>query len=429
MPYSIGKLFRNIVGKSGRKIRNALTDSIVSGIQNPQGAGLYTGMGLYSGQGRYSRKKGRPIRRYKSRRPYTSRKRRWGNSLIARSGGKANATVTSVANETGDVIITHKEYLGDVYGPTEAFNVLSFQLNPGIESSFPWLSQIAANYEEYQFNQLVFSYRSTVTDIGNSTTGQCGTAIMATNYNPDEKPFYDKGQMLEYSHAMSCKTTESMDHGVECDPRKKNLTRLFVRSGPPSGTSENLKDYDTGKFQLAIANSPSAYANQSLGELWVYYSVLLSKPKLYTGRGNAVSRFQLVSQCNSTASANWPTCPMMLRSPYALLNQKNNLRMLVTTNNTNLVTITWPANAGGAYRIRYIMTPRGSNVSGASMFPPPFRTPDDPAAGAGSGNIKVIKDLISADGQPTWTWYSTEVGTSKYTRNIDFNLGIHVIKL
>lgn len=443
--YSLGKLWRTVIGKkTGRALQTAIGNKLLDSFSGPsssysagsndnfataniEGKGMYTGMGMYTGAGRYKRRRITRRRRYSgrkrvsranrgySRRRYSVRKGRYSNNLI-RGGMNTNPRARTVNNETGDVIVVHKEYLGDIYGPSNAFNVQSFQLNPGLEATFPWLAQVAQNYEEYAFDQLVFSYRSTVTDIGNSTTGQCGTCIMATNYDPDAKPFYDKGQMLEYVHAMSSKTTESMDHGVECDPKKKNLHRLFVRSGPPDRGSMDLKDYDTGKFQLAIANSPSAYANQSLGELWVYYKVRLSKPKIYTGRGNAISRFVAVSGYD-TAVGNQPNGEQMMLNDYIYPSQQNNLAMRLTSNNAGQLTLTWPANAGGAYKVQIVITPMAP--TDYVLTAPVFKGPDGSGATAGgSGNIKAIKDLISQDGQPTSVWASAQVGAANPTQDV-----------
>jgi hypothetical protein len=39
-------------------------------------------------------------------------------------------------------------------GVIEDFQNQSILLNPGLEASFPWLSQVAQNFEEYEFVQL-----------------------------------------------------------------------------------------------------------------------------------------------------------------------------------------------------------------------------------------------------------------------------------
>ena len=199
--------------------------------------------------------------------------------------------IRTLPNETGACVIEHQEYLGDVYGPgvaggaAVAFQNTAYSLNPGLQTTFTFLSQIAANYEEYEFHKIIFKYRSTTTDIGNSTNGQCGTVIMCTNYNAASAKFTDKQSMLEYGHATDCKVTENLVHGVECDPAKSAMSpSLFVRSNPVV-SGQDLKTYDKGLFQIAIANCPAAYNGFSLGELWVEYKVVLRKPRLFVARG------------------------------------------------------------------------------------------------------------------------------------------------
>lgn len=176
--YSLGKLSRTAAGKN---IGRALIK---------RAANMISGRGMYTGRGSYV-----------------------GNSLM---GSTPPQVITSAIDETGAVTVSKLEFLSEIYGPPsgDAFNVQKFELNPGLENTFPWLSQVAQNYEEYEFVQLVFSYRSTVTDIGSSTTGQCGTVIMATVYDPSSAVFTDKTAMMGYDGSMSSKTTENMVHGV-----------------------------------------------------------------------------------------------------------------------------------------------------------------------------------------------------------------------
>lgn len=229
------------------------------------------------------------------------------NNLIAGGNGSVPG-VSGSSDETGAITISHTEYIADIFGPgvpsgpAVSFHNESYAINPGMEKTFPWLSQIAQNYEEYEFKQLIFSYNSTITDIGSSTNGQCGTLTMATDYNAAHKPFSDKQEMLSYAHSYSSKTTESMDHGVECDPSKNALSKtLYVRT--QGVVDEDLKTYDHGLFQIAISNIPPSLQGQSIGELRVSYTVVLRKPKLYSARGLGIQRdFYVTSAQSSTAA-------------------------------------------------------------------------------------------------------------------------------
>ena len=189
------------------------------------------------------------------------------------------------------VIISHREYIGDVYAPParETFQNTAYSVNPGLERTFPWLSQVAQNYDEYTIHQLMFSYRSTVSDFA-ASTGQIGQVIMATIYNASSDPFSDKAAMMQYDSSMSTKTSESMIHGVECDPKKlSGPMGRFVRSNPVL-VGQDINQYDHGLFNIAVTETPTGYENQAMGELWVSYTVELRKPKFFTNRGLGISR-------------------------------------------------------------------------------------------------------------------------------------------
>lgn len=194
---------------------------------------------------------------------------------------------TSRKDETGALTITNREYVGDIYANAVgvSFSNTAYYLNPGLQSVFPWLSQIASNYEEYDFKQLMFSYRSVTSDIGASVSGQIGTIAMATQHNPTQAKFTDKNVMLQYDGAMSTRTTDNLVHGIECAKSKNaGSARKFVRLFTLSA-AEDLKDYDHGILNVAVANTPQGMANYLIGELWVSYTVTLRKPKYATSIG------------------------------------------------------------------------------------------------------------------------------------------------
>lgn len=240
----------------------------------------YYGRGLYSGRGGYlgtalgaAAKWG--CKKYLGRGTYTS------NSLV--NSGSQRPSMSAVGGgDNQSMIITHKEYLQDVYGPVDStFTNESVAINPGLAQNFPWLAQIAANYEEYEFIQVVYEFHSTIT-ASQSTTGATGTLIMATQYNPDAVNFASKEVMMQYHGASSGRVTDEQVHGVECDPSKNAGPAIrFVRSNVPAD-SQSLKDFDLGKFQFALVNLPAVFANQQVGEMWVHYKVKLSKPRLFS---------------------------------------------------------------------------------------------------------------------------------------------------
>jgi hypothetical protein len=177
-------------------------------------------------------------------------------------------------------IVCHREYLGDIIG-TASFNNTVYPLNPGLVQTFPWLSTVAQNYQEYRFHGLIFEFRPMITDF--VTGGAPGTVIMATNYNADTPRYTSKQEMENSEFAVSVKPTQDLIHGVECARPQTVQPISYVRTGlPPSG--QDFKNYDLGTFQFATQSNPV----QNLGELWVSYCVEFLKPVLSTDTGGNI---------------------------------------------------------------------------------------------------------------------------------------------
>ena len=258
-----------------------------------KGRGMYTGMGMYTGQGAYK------YPTYKGRGRYTPA----ANAIVsygASSSSKSDPNIVPMFNAVNKdtVMMSRREYVAEIYGPPlipgtnvcESFALQSFSINPGLEKSFRWLSQIAQNFDEYEMVQCIYTFKSTTTESGNQSNGQVGTVIMATNYNAASPVFREKNTMMQYAGSVSSRLTETCIHGVECDPKLLSGARgEYIRTNPVI-TNQDIKTYDHGLFQIAIANCVGNLANQSLGELWVSYTVKLRKPKFFTALGLGITK-------------------------------------------------------------------------------------------------------------------------------------------
>jgi len=180
-------------------------------------------------------------------------------------------------DETNSITITHTEYIADITPTLGGFqNQFFLAVNPGLSGTFPWLSNIAQFYEEYEFRQLAFTFKSMVTE-GNANAA--GTIVMCTQYNPTNPAFTSKQTMENYDYANSGKVTCDVHHGIECDPTKHGGSAIeYVRTGAIP-TNQDLKTYDLATFQLAT-NGAYTTSALTLGELWVSYSVVLRKTKI-----------------------------------------------------------------------------------------------------------------------------------------------------
>lgn len=177
-------------------------------------------------------------------------------------------------DEVSEILLTHREFLGDLIPSSTGFETLgSFSVNPGLAESFPWLSQIAQYYEEYEFVQLLYEVKSLITD-GN--TEAKGSVHIVSFDNPTSALYTNKSQLLGHDGAISAKVTDDVLHGVECDPAKRTGGAAeYIRTGD-IGT-QDLKTYDQAKIQISCSGCEIGLP---LGELFVHYTVKLRKAKL-----------------------------------------------------------------------------------------------------------------------------------------------------
>lgn len=230
-------------------------------------------------------------------------------------------------------IVCHREYLGDIVG-TSAFTNRSYPLNPGDSKTFPWLSTIAQNYQQYKIHGLIFEFRPLITDF--VTSGAPGVVVMATNYNANDDAYDTKQEMENSEFAVSVKPTGALMHGVECAKGETVLSQLYVRSGaaPPN---QDLRLYDIGTFQFASQNNPV----QTLGELWVSYCVEFFKPRLPDDVGGNILSAR-VSRTGVTSTDNLGTTTTSSSGDLTLTFLSNNsFRFKVNPGNKYVVMLAW----------------------------------------------------------------------------------------
>ena len=361
--YNFGKAMSKFgAGKFGQQLQEAFTNKV-------------TGQGMYTGAGDYTE----------------------SNNLI--SSKSSQSIIPDFSGDVAEAVVrvSRKEYVSEIYAPAPdpdtgiiaPFVLQSYQINPGLEKTFPWLSQIAQNYDEYEIQQLIFTFRSTTTESNNSVNGQVGTVIMATNYNAAAPVFQDKVTMMEYDSSMSGRVTESLLHGVECDPDLlSGSDGKYIRSNPIVA-NQDLKTYDHGKFQIALANIPDGLANYSLGELWVSYTVVLRKPKFFVALGLGISKDIFVSY-GALTTTNWMGQASTPGAEAYLRGQQNNIGCRLVNSALSIVdapyTITFPANYAGHVRVMTVQ-----------MFSTPPTTYTATAAiDYAGGNVTLVSDLYGS---------------------------------
>jgi len=171
------------------------------------------------------------------------------------------------------ITYTHTEYLGDITSSTD-FELTQLHVNPGLPETFPWLSQIAANFQKWQLLGGVFYIRSTSSGaLAGTSNLALGTVLGGAQYEPNAPPPASKPEMMQLAGSLSGKPSDDHIYPLECDPGKNLFGTRLIRHG---GVSDDIAKYDLCTFNLATEGAPGEY---NLGELWWSYRVKLMAPK------------------------------------------------------------------------------------------------------------------------------------------------------
>jgi len=238
-------------------------------------------------------------------------------------------------------VICHREFVGDVIGSTN-FKVTDFPINPGNHKLFPWLSNLAENFEQYKLHGCILEFRSTSTDYSNNAA--LGSVIMATQYDPYNTSFKSKQEMENYEFAVSCKPSQSMLHGIECATKLTPLSEMFIQSYIPSGSDQRFANL--GTFSIATSGMSSAYV---AGELWISYCVELIKPHIPTTFGGDVHSIKLkLMNASTTLPFGQPQLPSNTNITSSML------KSVFKLDPSTMVPITGPGDGTGEITLSMI---------------------------------------------------------------------------
>jgi len=235
---------------------------------------------------------------------------RQGNKNYMASDGMNRSRVVTNNSVIEDTFQVRREKIANVNG-TSAFTIAqSLYVNPGNSVLFPIFSQIAATYEEYRVNKLVFTFE-TDAYTAVSSTASAGKIILATNFDPDDATFSGDTQMENYCGSVKGPPyAPIIEHDLMAAGRSRRrgakgdfaLNNYFVYSSgnalaPVTGAG---KFYDVGQFQVATSNNA---VTTEIGELYVTYSFTMIRPKQQTPLGSNLLQAHIVESPAASAAA------------------------------------------------------------------------------------------------------------------------------
>lgn len=190
---------------------------------------------------------------------------------------KASGSIPMMHNEGQSIVVRHREYLCEVKSNTSFTVQRSFRINPGSQTTFPWLSRVANCYQQYRIRGMVYHYVPTSGNSVGSTNTSLGTVAMQTSYRSSDTPPSNKIEMMNEYWSTESIPSEAFCHPIECDPNENPFNVQYVSSDGttyPSGDSPLL--YDLGITHLAT--SGQQLGSVTLGDMWVTYEIELKKP-------------------------------------------------------------------------------------------------------------------------------------------------------
>lgn len=242
-----GKAFDLIPGVGG------MISPLASKLAGKLGAFLGNKLGTLAGWGSYTVK---------------------NNSLIV-DEGNSPAYMHSSGMTTR---ICHREYIGDVFSSNSpgAFELKSYMLQPGASEIFPWLSDVALNYQKYKLLGAIVEFKSGSGDALTTVNTALGEVIISTNYNCADPNFASRNQMENTQYCSSAKPSVSFVHVIECDPELQSQTSLYVSQSvvPEDGLTANEINW----CNVQVATVGCQGGNVNLGSLYITYEIELIQP-------------------------------------------------------------------------------------------------------------------------------------------------------
>lgn len=227
-------------------------------------------------------------------------------TFITTSGYKDNTNAKTKSRN-----ITRRELIGSVSGSV-TFSATRYPINPGLATSFPWLSTQAAGYEQYRFNTLKFLYYN------RTNTSKNGAFYMAFDYDSQDATPLTEAAIGTYDPCVQAAIWEDAEYGCSKDAMHPFGPRKYIRSSNVAG---DPKTYDVGNFFFGTVDCADT---SGIGKLWVEYDVDLYVP-----------------QTN-------PTQPLPSRASQYVLNTNQSLTTAVSTVlcSSNLTTLYDPLGLG-----------------------------------------------------------------------------------
>jgi hypothetical protein len=168
----------------------------------------------------------------------------------------------------GNYRVTHRELInGSVAGSTSFSSQVVVTINPGLLASFPWVSSIANQYEQWK-GSVKFLY------IPIAPTSTQGDIIMFCDYNVYDPAPTTETQAIDHIGCVTAPVWTSSVMAANTAAMFPTGSKKYIRVANVVG---DKRLYDGGKFYLCTNNCANTNV---IGKLMVEYSFEFSVPQL-----------------------------------------------------------------------------------------------------------------------------------------------------
>ena len=190
-------------------------------------------------------------------------------SMTTQLTSRAPVVTGGPFSKDGKTVIRHREYIADVSGSVN-FAATSYAVNPGVPTTFPWLSRyLAPGYETYKFRYLRFTYETS------KSTASSGSVLLAYDYDAADSAPTTKQTMMSFGGAVRTACWAPVS-AVGSSPSLNKLPNRYVRLGTLAANLD-IKTYDCANFYVATQGCADTTV---MGELYVDYIVELDNPQM-----------------------------------------------------------------------------------------------------------------------------------------------------
>jgi len=208
------------------------------------------------------------------------------NTLIGKGsinfGGQGPPTVMN--NGNGTVIVNHRELAGIVtVGTTGAYHYQKFGLNPANRALFPWLADVASNFQQWRLQGCVVHLKSMASNYAaNVTLGTIFAGIQYNYYAPDPA---NMRALANLDGAATTKSSQDIVMPIECAPNRTTVEDLYIDNPGVLKEGDERFNY-LGNIYVGYEGVKQSTAPQPgddplvLFQIWISYEVALFKPVL-----------------------------------------------------------------------------------------------------------------------------------------------------